>query len=1126
MLATDYEEVRYEYTGSTEDLQRATNRAIRLLERAQYHMEAISKQSIKPDTTGLNGLKQQINQLMSEASKLQERLTSMTQPGTATKQAVEAAKELHQAVRSLCNVYVDFTDINEQTTSQVRDMASAMRQVASAFRRVQQAAADDDTSRALSVFTGTSARDSQALSVFTGISTRDSQVLPAVAAGGGGGGGGNALTGAIGAIGGDPGGAIGALPGASAFAGLSQILAIIRDIINAIKLLIDLYKKVDNAWKKFIQWQIDQLNKLLGVILTVINVVRDGLDVFTSGLKNATILIENLTTGFGLLSSAAETVLGAFESIVGVGIGISLAEAVKQSIDYSENLNLLQVALKDSADAGMQFVSTLQEIYGLDPTNIMSSVGYFYQMSDAVGTSTKAAETMSMGLTKAAADISSLFNVDVGTVQSNLASGMQGMSRAVRKYGMDIRAVTLKQTAMSLGIQGSTATMNEATLQGLRYVTMMRQARNAMNDFGNTIESPANQLKIFKEQISQLGRAIGNFFIPILQKVLPLLNGIAMAIRVILTFLGTLFGLDIGSFNSSLTAGVDAANDEADALAGVGSAAASTKKELDNLLAPFDELNILQKQAAKKGGSSGGGGISGAEMDPRLLAEIEKLSASFTDVRMKANEVRDAILEVFGLSWDGSTISITTDGFIDKLIKLWRSADFEGFGTEIASFFNRGIQWGLDHTDPSKYIEKITQVVTTITDILRGLIGNIDWNGIGNTIGNLWSNALTAISVAVDTFPWAEIGSALYGYVEDLVGNIPWSTIIDTLFNGLAGLNAAALSFVTQIKWQEIEDQVVESVNRIINRASELVQDLGWWRTLAKNLGVLISRCIRQIDWAKATSTVCQFILNIAHSVLDFIQAIDWQGVVHALSDIVNTLVQEVKGFVEAIDWMQAGVEIAKFVNEMFKKIDWKEAGETLSKIITGFLDMCWTAFLGADWDAIFEDIKQFLEGLDWGEIMLKLVNLLMEAFKLKWSLRWSVLGEFISSYFKELWETIVYTFTGGAVAGNPNAGSSSGMRGGRGSGAVGHFATGGVVTQPTMALIGEGKYSEAVIPLGNSPQMSQLLNQFAQIASQQGSGAPEVNVYIGQEKFDAYTYKASTRGKKLVGKQPIKLGG
>ena len=1094
-MAVEYEEVRYEYTGSTSDLERATDRAIKILQQIQYQMDAVSSTDVSPDADGFQALQAPLQKLIQQAKELKSTLEHSTNTSQAMTDAVRAAKELNQIVRNLCTSYTDFSDITQTTALQLRSMARAMREVSAAFRRVQQSSDHSDPLRLAASSTEGDTTSSTGLSTF---------VAAAGGAGGGGGGTGN-LSSVAGAIGGAAGFDIGSL---------SQAITAIRAIIGLIKQLYALYRKIDALWQKFIQWQIDQLNKLLSVILTVINVVQDGLDVFTSGLKNVAILVENLTTGFGLLSSAAKTVLGAFESIVGVGVGVSLAEAVKQSIDYSENLNLLQVALKGSADAGMQFVSTLQEIYGLDPTNILSSVGYFYQMSDAVGTSTKAAETMSMGLTKAAADISSLFNVDIETVQSNLASGMQGMSRAVRKYGMDIRAVTLKQTAMSLGIQGSTATMNEATLQGLRYVTMMRQAQNAMNDFGNTIESPANQLKIFKEQISQLGRAIGNFFIPILQKVLPLLNGIAMAIRVILTFLGTLFGLDIGSFNSSLTAGVDAANDEADALAGVGSAAASAKKEIDNLLAPFDELNILQQQAAKSGGSSGGGGISGVEMDPRLLAEIEKLSASFTDVRMKANEVRDAILEVFGLSWDGSTISITTDGFIDKLIKLWRSADFEGFGTEIASFFNRGIQWGLDHTDPSKYIEKITQVVTTITDILRGLIGNIDWNGIGNIIGNLWSNALTAISVAVDTFPWAETGSALYGYVEELVGNIPWSTVIDTLFNGLAGLNAAALSFVAQIKWQEIEDLVVESVNQIISRASELVQDLGWWSMLAKNLGLLISRCIRQIDWAKATSTVCQFILNIAQSVLDFIQAIDWKAVVHALSDIVNTLVKEVKGFVEAIDWMQAGVEIAKFVNEMFKKIDWKEAGETLNKIIVGFLDMCWTAFLGADWDAIFEDIKQFLEGLNWGEIMQLLVDLLIQAFKLKWSIRWTVLSEFISSYFKNLWSNVVDLFTSTAGIGTPYLAFEGGTRGGRGSHAVGHFATGGVVTQPTMALIGEGKYSEAVIPLGNSPQMSQLLNQFAQIASQQGSGAPEVNVYIGQEKFDAYTYKASTRGK------------
>ena len=42
-------------------------------------------------------------------------------------------------------------------------------------------------------------------------------------------------------------------------------------------------------------------------------------------------------------------------------------------------------------------------------------------------------------------------------------------------------------------------------------------------------------------------------------------------------------------------------------------------------------------------------------------------------------------------------------------------------------------------------------------------------------------------------------------------------------------------------------------------------------------------------------------------------------------------------------------------------------------------------------------------------------------------------------------------------------------------------LATGGVVTQPTFAMIGEGKYNEAVIPLGNSPQVKELQRGIAE---------------------------------------------
>ena len=36
-------------------------------------------------------------------------------------------------------------------------------------------------------------------------------------------------------------------------------------------------------------------------------------------------------------------------------------------------------------------------------------------------------------------------------------------------------------------------------------------------------------------------------------------------------------------------------------------------------------------------------------------------------------------------------------------------------------------------------------------------------------------------------------------------------------------------------------------------------------------------------------------------------------------------------------------------------------------------------------------------------------------------------------------------------------------------------MATGGVVTGPTIAMVGEGKYPEAVVPLGDSPQFAEM---------------------------------------------------
>jgi len=65
-----------------------------------------------------------------------------------------------------------------------------------------------------------------------------------------------------------------------------------------------------------------------------------------------------------------------------------------------------------------------------------------------------------------------------------------------------------------------------------------------------------------------------------------------------------------------------------------------------------------------------------------------------------------------------------------------------------------------------------------------------------------------------------------------------------------------------------------------------------------------------------------------------------------------------------------------------------------------------------------------------------------------------------------------------------------AGMIGAVRSASIPGLATGGVVSAPTMALVGEGRYPEAVVPLGNSPQFASMKNDIAAAVVQGVSSA------------------------------------
>lgn len=199
-----------------------------------------------------------------------------------------------------------------------------------------------------------------------------------------------------------------------------------------------------------------------------------------------------------------------------------------------------------------------------------------------------------------------------------------------------------------MGIERAVSQLSFAEKRLLIIVSLTQQLNQATNDFGKTIESPANQTRILNEQWHRLTRAVGNLFLPILAKILPYLNAILMVLTEIINLVASLFGFNIEDFDYGVAGTSDAFLDMKDSIDG----ASASAKKLKSGLRGFDKLNVISTPSS---GSSGGG--AGGGIDPKIQDAFnnafKKYNDMLKDVKMKANAIRDAILDWLGFT-DGS----------------------------------------------------------------------------------------------------------------------------------------------------------------------------------------------------------------------------------------------------------------------------------------------------------------------------------------------------------------------------------------------------------------------------------------------------------------------------------------
>lgn len=297
---------------------------------------------------------------------------------------------------------------------------------------------------------------------------------------------------------------------------------------------------------------------------------------------------------------------------------------------------------------------------GLNPNDTMNYQATYAQMASSMGATADASTKVSQALTEIGSDLASVKNLEFNDVWNDMASGITGMSRALDKYGINIRVANLQQELYNLGIDATVSSLSQSDKAILRTITILNSSKYAWADLASTINQPANQVRMLKSNFEALGRSIGTLFLPIVAKVLPYINGLVMALERAFSWLAKLLGIKLSDYVSSTgKASVDMgdiADSTDNAASGLDNANDNAKKLQKTLsVLSFDELNQLNDNKTSSSSGSSGSGAPGSAHIPELDAAFDKALSdyqkawdqAFANVENKAQTVSDKIIKAF-----------------------------------------------------------------------------------------------------------------------------------------------------------------------------------------------------------------------------------------------------------------------------------------------------------------------------------------------------------------------------------------------------------------------------------------------------------------------------------------------
>lgn len=458
-------------------------------------------------------------------------------------------------------------------------------------------------------------------------------------------------------------------------------------------------------------------------------------------------------------------------------------------------------------------------------------------------------------------------------IKSVLGSGLSSLWRSIQsgavKAGSALLGLAKKLLPFQTGIRKtgtgmqSLAVRLRSIVSGALVFNVISAGLTRMVSAMGTALTSSSQMQ---SALANLKGAAATAAAPIIQILTPALAALANAAATVFSYISQLISFFTGKSISAMAS-------TAKGMAGVGSAAGSAAKDIKKAngeLASWDELNVLNKQDDASADSAGGGGSGAADILPNYdfqgkspfldsILDAIKSGDWYQVGRLIGERLRDSLnaipwpdIQEKARQW-ATNIADTINGFVETP-GLW-----EAIGHTLAQGLNTALY----------FLDDIVQQVRWqslgegLGKGLNQMVAELDWAALGRLLSDKLHIVFETLYGFVQTFNFGNLGLGIATAINAAIGNIPWEQAGEGISGAVRGILNAFIIAVQNTDWVTLGQSIASMIGSI--DWVGIFSDLG---QLAISILQAAQNLLLQIDWNLVGQTVA-----------DCLMAVDWAGI-------------------------------------------------------------------------------------------------------------------------------------------------------------------------------------------------------------------------------------------------------